>query len=85
MRRTVVLNVVGLTAALLPKAAPRIDRWARAGAIAPIDAAFPAVTCTAQADYLTGHYPETHGIVGNGWYVRDECEVRFWRQSNRLV
>ena len=26
-----------------------------------------------------------HGIVGNGWYVRDECEVRFWRQSNRLV
>ena len=48
-------------------------------------AAFPAVTCTAQADYLTGQPPARHGIVGNGWYARDECEVRFWRQSNRLV
>jgi predicted AlkP superfamily pyrophosphatase or phosphodiesterase len=43
------------------------------------------VTCTAQSDYLTGRRPDGHGIVANGWYVRDDCEVRFWRQSNRLV
>ncbi|MGH9370965.1 MAG: alkaline phosphatase family protein, partial [Vicinamibacterales bacterium] len=85
MRRTVVLNVVGLTADLIARAAPKIGAWARAGAIVPIRAAFPAVTCSAQSDYLTGQYPESHGVVGNGWYVRDECEVRFWRQSNRLV
>ena len=85
MRKTVVLNVVGLTSELASRAAPHIAKWAAGGASAAIRAAFPAVTCTAQSDYLTGRYPEAHGIVGNGWYVRDECEVRFWRQSNKLV
>jgi predicted AlkP superfamily pyrophosphatase or phosphodiesterase len=53
--------------------------------MAAIKPAFPAVTCTAQSDYLTGVFPETHGIVGNGWYFHDDCEIRFWRQSNKLV
>ena len=85
MQKTVVLNVVGLTADLIARGAPSIARWARDAASVPVEAAFPAVTCTAQSDYLTGVYPDAHGIVGNGWYVRDDCEVRFWRQSNRLV
>jgi predicted AlkP superfamily pyrophosphatase or phosphodiesterase len=85
MQRTAVLNVVGLTADLVARAAPALSAWARGGAMVPIRAAFPALTCTAQADYLTGERPATHGIVANGWYVRDEAEVRFWRQSNRLV
>ena len=84
MQRTVVVNVVGLTPNVL-KRAPRLSQWAAAAGLSRIDAAFPAVTCTAQSDYLTGRYPETHGIVGNGWYFRDECEIRFWRQSNKLV
>jgi predicted AlkP superfamily pyrophosphatase or phosphodiesterase len=85
MIRTVVLNVVGLTAELIDRAAPKIASWARSGKRARIRAAFPAVTCTAQSDYLTGVPPEGHGIVANGWYERNECEVRFWRQSNKLV
>ena len=85
MRKTAVLNVVGLTPALLGPSMPRLSAWAGRGRHVPITAAFPAVTCTAQADYLTGMYPEQHGIVGNGWYFRDDAEVRFWRQSNRLV
>lgn len=84
LRRVAVLNVVGLTATLI-KAMPRLRAWAEGGAAARIAPAFPAVTCTAQADYLTGQYADHHGIVGNGWYVQEECEVRFWRQSNRLV
>src|SRR5918994_4723257 len=84
MQKTVVINVVGLTQAVLT-AAPRLAAWAKSGALASVRAAFPAVTCTAQANYLTGQHPDTHGIVGNGWYVKDECEVRFWRQSNKLV
>ena len=84
MTRVAVLNVVGLTATIV-KAMPRLRAWAEGGTAARIAPAFPAVTCTAQADYLTGQYPEQHGIVGNGWYVQEECEVRFWRQSNRLV
>ena len=83
-QKTVVLNVVGLTRALLSRM-PALARWVAAGAIASIRPAFPAVTSTAQADYLTGTYPERHGIVGNGWYSREDCEVRFWKQANPLV
>jgi predicted AlkP superfamily pyrophosphatase or phosphodiesterase len=85
MERTVVLNVVGLTPKLIAPPAQHLSRWAESAGIARIQPAFPAVTCSAQADYLTGLPPSHHGIVGNGWYVRDECEIRFWKQSNKLV
>jgi len=45
----------------------------------------PAVTCSVQSTYVTGKWPSEHGIVGNGWYFKDECEVKFWKQSNKLV
>ena len=85
MHKTVVLNVVGLTPSLLGDAMPALSAWARGGVMARIKSAFPAVTCSAQSDSLTGRYPETHGIVGNGWYAQDDAEIRFWKQSNRLV
>jgi predicted AlkP superfamily pyrophosphatase or phosphodiesterase len=34
---------------------------------------------------LTGKNPSGHGIVANGWHDRESCEVKFWKQSNRLV
>jgi len=34
---------------------------------------------------MTGLAPAGHGVVANGWYERESAEVRFWRQSNRLV
>jgi len=83
-RRTAVLNVVGLTAGLLDQM-PFLQRWARAATRASIGGVLPAVTCSVQSTYLTGRLPSAHGVVGNGWYFRDECEVRFWRQSNQLV
>jgi predicted AlkP superfamily pyrophosphatase or phosphodiesterase len=85
MHKTVVLNVVGLTRSLLGKSMPALSAWAQGGTVSRIKSAFPAVTCTAQSDYLTGRYPEAHGIVGNGWYAREDAEVRFWKQSNLLV
>jgi predicted AlkP superfamily pyrophosphatase or phosphodiesterase len=85
MRRTVVLNVVGLTRALLGPAMPRISAFARQSHAASVRPAFPAVTCTAQSSYLTGLPPAKHGIVGNGWYDRELAEVHFWKQSNHLV
>ncbi len=87
MRKTVVLNVVGLTPSMIGRGgtAPNLARFGADAAMARIDAAFPAVTCTAQANYLTGRHPSQHGIVGNGWYSRDECEIKFWKQSNKLV
>jgi predicted AlkP superfamily pyrophosphatase or phosphodiesterase len=87
MQRVVVLDVVGLTPRIAAQAsqAPHLSRFAAEGASARIDAAFPAVTCTAQTNYLTGLHPSRHGIVGNGWYSREECEIKFWKQSNKLV
>jgi predicted AlkP superfamily pyrophosphatase or phosphodiesterase len=85
MPKTVVLNIVGLTPALIGSATPALARWAAGARQARIKPAFPAVTCTAQADYVTGRYPAEHGIVGNGWYSREDCEVRFWKQANPLV
>jgi predicted AlkP superfamily pyrophosphatase or phosphodiesterase len=84
-RRLAVLDVVGLTPALVGPATPNLARFAARGATVPVTPVLPAVTCSVQATYLTGVLPSAHGVVGNGWYFRDECEVRFWRQSNRLV
>jgi predicted AlkP superfamily pyrophosphatase or phosphodiesterase len=85
MARTVVINVVGLTPKLIGAHTPQIKQWADRAAIASVTPTLPAVTCTMQATYLTGKTPRDHGIVANGWYFREECEVKFWRQSNRLV
>ena len=84
--RRVVLNVVGLSARDLESGEmPHLAQIAKRGSSAKISPAFPAVTCTAQSDYLTGERPAVHGIVGNGWYDRNLSEVHFWKQSNRLV
>jgi predicted AlkP superfamily pyrophosphatase or phosphodiesterase len=85
MERTVVINAVGLTPALLGDATPRLREFAERGRIVPIGSVAPAVTCSVQSTYLTGVHPDRHGVVGNGWYFRDECEIKFWRQSNKLV
>jgi predicted AlkP superfamily pyrophosphatase or phosphodiesterase len=85
LRKTVVLNVVGLTPALLGSHTPRLSRFAAIGALANVTPVLPAVTTSVQASYVTGAYPSEHGIVGNGWYFRDELEIKFWRQANRLV
>lgn len=85
MRKTVVLNVVGLTKNLIGQHTPYLSRWLDKGRQVAIESVLPAVTCTVQSTYLTGQYPNEHGIVANGWYFRDECEVKFWRQSNKLV
>ena len=85
MSRLAVINVVGLTEALIGEHTPRIAEFRKRGALAHIAPAFPAVTCTAQSNYLTGKTPSEHGIVGNGWFNRELAEVQFWKQSNHLV
>jgi predicted AlkP superfamily pyrophosphatase or phosphodiesterase len=84
MNRTLVLNVVGMTPALLPHA-PNLAALAQQGAVRPLRTVTPAVTTTVQSTFLTGTLPRDHGIVGNGWYFRDLSEIWLWRQSNRLV
>ncbi|WP_149276375.1 alkaline phosphatase family protein [Pareuzebyella sediminis] len=85
MKKTVVINVVGLTQRLIGEHTPFVESFLKKGKSAYIQPVIPAVTCTAQSTYLTGKIPAEHGIVGNGWYFKHECEVKFWRQSNKLV
>jgi predicted AlkP superfamily pyrophosphatase or phosphodiesterase len=88
MTPLLVLNVVGLTRSLLkkyPGKARHIEALAKDGASANLGTVLPAVTCSAQATFLTGLMPRDHGIVANGWYFRELAEVHFWKQSNYLV
>lgn len=80
-----MLNVVGLTRGLIGGHTPFIKSFLERGASATITPQLPAVTCSVQATYLTGKTPSEHGIVGNGWYFKEEHEVKFWRQSNSLI
>jgi predicted AlkP superfamily pyrophosphatase or phosphodiesterase len=85
MHKTVVINVVGLTPRLIGANTPFIKQWSSEGVTTTVQPVLPAVTCPVQATYLTGRLPAGHGIVGNGWYFKEECEIKFWRQSNKLV
>lgn len=83
--KTVVLNVVGLTPDRIGEKTPFLTRYLEKAALRSVKSILPAVTCSVQATYLTGKRPAEHGIVGNGWYFREMDEIKFWRQSNRLV
>ena len=85
MHRTAVINVVGLTPAMLGENTPNISRLAAEGGQHSLRTITPAVTCSVQSTFLTGLPPSGHGIVANGWYFRDLAQVWLWRQSNYLV
>lgn len=81
----VVIDIVGLTQSMLGEHTPNLMALVNYGFMASLNGVFPALTTTAQASMLTGRKPAQHGIVGNGWYFRDQAEVKFWLQSNHLV
>jgi predicted AlkP superfamily pyrophosphatase or phosphodiesterase len=83
--RVAVINLVGLSQSLLGEHMPGLSGFAAKHGLQSYKPAFPAVTCTAQSSIVTGTPPEAHGIVANGWYDRENAEVRFWKQSNHLV
>ncbi len=85
MNRTVVLDVVGLTRSLLTRYPTKHLKGLMEQGSVDVSAAFPAVTCTAQANYTTGRLPRDHGIVANGWLFRELAQVWLWRQSERLI
>ena len=84
MTSVLLLDVVGLTPRALAHM-PRLGALAASGARSRLGTVLPAVTCSVQSTMLTGLAPAQHGIVGNGWYFRDQGEVHLWRQHNALV
>lgn len=85
MRRTLVLDVVGLTPELIGEHTPALAQLAKDGAMRALATVVPAVTCSVQSTFVTGLPPDGHGCVGNGWYFRDLAEIGFWKQANSLV
>lgn len=86
MNRVAVLNVVALSPNLIGEHTPAIAALAeRSGGVQTMTTTTPAVTTTVQTSMLTGATVSEHGIVANGWYDRTEGQVKFWKQSNRLV
>jgi predicted AlkP superfamily pyrophosphatase or phosphodiesterase len=85
MKKTVVIDIVGLSSNLIGEFTPFIKQYISGRHLATIDPVLPAVTTAVQSTYITGKWPAEHGIVGNGWYDREDCEVKFWKQSNKLV
>jgi predicted AlkP superfamily pyrophosphatase or phosphodiesterase len=85
MQKTVVIDIVGLSSSVIGEHTPFLQKFIAKNNLAHIKPAFPAVTTTAQSCYVTGKNPAQHGIVGNGWYDHDACEMKFWKQSNKLV
>ena len=85
MQKTVVIDIVGLSESILGRYTPFLDAYISGKKKSKIKPPFPAVTTTSQSVYLTGKYPSSHGIVGNGWYDAIDSEVKFWKQSNKLV
>lgn len=85
MHKTVVIDIVGLSSNLIGAHTPFLKKFTDTHGLQTINPVLPAVTTTAQSTYVTGQWPNEHGIVGNGWYDRTDCEVKFWKQSNKLV
>jgi predicted AlkP superfamily pyrophosphatase or phosphodiesterase len=85
MNKTVVIDIVGLSANLIGEHTPFLDAYVKKRRLTPIKPVLPAVTTTSQSTYVTGKWPAENGIVGNGWYDREDSEVKFWKQSNKLV
>ena len=85
MNKTVVIDIVALSANLIGEHTPFLSKYLKDRHLTPIKPVLPAVTTTSQSTYITGKWPAENGIVGNGWYDREDAEVKFWKQSNKLV
>ena len=85
MNRIAVIDVVGLSRSVIGEHTPFIRKFLERHRLTPIKPILPAVTTAAQTTYLTGTYPNQHGIVANGWYDRTDSEIKFWKQSSKLI
>lgn len=85
MHKTVVIDIVGLSSSLINEHTPFLKKYTAEKGLNTIEPLLPALTTSVQSTFVTGKSPAAHGIVGNGWYDRMDCEIKFWKQSNKLV
>ncbi len=85
MHKTVVIDIVGLSSSIINEHTPFLKKYIAEKGLNTITPMLPGVTTSVQSTFVTGKWPAEHGIVGNGWYDREDCEIKFWKQSNKLV
>ena len=85
MHKTVVIDIVGLSSSLINEHTPFLKKYTTEKGLNTIEPMLPAVTTSVQSTFVTGKWPAEHGIVGNGWYDETDSEIKFWKQSNKLV
>jgi predicted AlkP superfamily pyrophosphatase or phosphodiesterase len=85
MHKTVVIDIVGLSASVIGEYTPFLNNYISGKNLQRVIPMLPALTTSVQSTYLTGKWPSEHGIVGNGWYDKTDAEIKFWKQSNKLV
>ena len=86
IEHVIVIDIVGLEEKHLnSKLLPTISALAEKGESSKMKPVFPAVTSTVQTSFLSGEYPNRHGIISNGFMDRNTYNVLFWEQYNSLV
>lgn len=85
MHKTVVIDIVALSTSVIGEHTPFLKSYISKHKLERIAPMLPAVTTSVQSTYITGEWPAGHGIVGNGWYDKTDAEIKFWKQSNKLV
>ena len=85
LNKTAIINVVGLSKRIIGSKTPFLKQWVEGKNLSYINPVLPAVTCSAQTTYLTGKWPSEHGIVANGWFFKEQQEIKLWAQSNNCL
>jgi len=85
VHKTVVIDIVGLSSFLINEHTPFLKKYTAEKGLNTIAPMLPGLTTSVQSTFVTGKWPAEHGIVGNGWYDRIDSEIKFWKQSNKLV
>lgn len=85
--RVIIIDAVCLTPAHLRDRAqtPNLNLLAHLGQAAAIRPVFPAVTAPVHATIATGLYPEEHGVVSDGYFDREEHEIRYGHSAGGLM
>ncbi len=81
MSKLCILNVVGLT----PEMAAHAPQLSALGTAQPWRSPLPAVHAQSQATMVNGLAPREHGIVGNGWYFREDRRSPLLATVYRLI
>jgi predicted AlkP superfamily pyrophosphatase or phosphodiesterase len=79
-----LLSIPGLRCGDLD-AMPRLSALLAGGERASLTPSFPGVTWPVQANMLTGQLPAVHGVIGNGFFWRDQRRVEMWTAWNDKI